>query len=297
MLAMDVVDTLRHADKLVERELSSDERDRQLKERLRQIYAAQGLDLPDRALDEGVAALREKRFVYRPPRPSLDRTLAVLWVRRRRWGGRLLIGLALLLLVLAAYEFGVRRPEQQRVARVERELSEGLPGAMQRELSRVESIARDPAAVRLAKDLIAQGQAAAKAGDLEGARARVRELEALRARLAQAYSVRIVSSASEPSGIIRTPDINPDARNYYLVVEAVDANGRPLKVPVTSEEEGRTATVGKWAIRVDGTTYRRVRADKQDDGIIQNNIVGTKASGNLDVDYSVPRPGGAILKW
>ncbi len=59
MMAMDVVDTLRHAEKLVERELSSDERARQLKERLRQIYTSQGLAVSDRILDEGVAALED----------------------------------------------------------------------------------------------------------------------------------------------------------------------------------------------------------------------------------------------
>ena len=50
---MDVVDSLRHADKLVERELSTEERDRQLKERLRQLYSAQGIDVPEHTLDEG----------------------------------------------------------------------------------------------------------------------------------------------------------------------------------------------------------------------------------------------------
>ena len=66
MLAMDVVDNLRHADQLVERELRTEERDRQLKERLRKLYAAQGIDVPEHILDEGVAALHEDRFVYRP---------------------------------------------------------------------------------------------------------------------------------------------------------------------------------------------------------------------------------------
>ena len=52
MLAMDVVDNLRHADQLVERELGTEERDRQLKERLRKLYAAQGIDVPEHILDE-----------------------------------------------------------------------------------------------------------------------------------------------------------------------------------------------------------------------------------------------------
>src|SRR5512147_1047185 len=85
MLAMDVVDSLRHADKLVEQELSSEEHDRQLKERLRKLYAAQGIDVPEHILDEGVAALREDRFVYRPLAGGLRRALALVWVTRGRW--------------------------------------------------------------------------------------------------------------------------------------------------------------------------------------------------------------------
>ena len=60
MLAMDVVDTLRHADRLVERELGAEERDQQLKERLRQLYAAQGIDVPEHILDEGVDGARAR---------------------------------------------------------------------------------------------------------------------------------------------------------------------------------------------------------------------------------------------
>src|SRR5512144_115529 len=85
MLAMDVVDSLRHADTLVERELSSEERDRQLKERLRKLYAAQGIDVPEHILDEGVAALHEDRFVYRTKASGIGRSLALAWVRRGRW--------------------------------------------------------------------------------------------------------------------------------------------------------------------------------------------------------------------
>ena len=57
MLAMDVVDTLRHRRKLVARELDETQRDEQLLDRLRKIYAAQGIEVPDHILMEGVAAL------------------------------------------------------------------------------------------------------------------------------------------------------------------------------------------------------------------------------------------------
>ena len=88
MLAMDVVDTLRHDQRLVERELSAASSDDAMIERLREVYKGQGIEVSDRVLEEGVKALKEKRFSYEPPRPSLARSLALLWIGRARQAKR-----------------------------------------------------------------------------------------------------------------------------------------------------------------------------------------------------------------
>ena len=67
MLAMDVVDTLRHKELVLARELQAEDRDEDLVERLREIYTGQGIVVTDEILQQGVKALREERFVYRPP--------------------------------------------------------------------------------------------------------------------------------------------------------------------------------------------------------------------------------------
>jgi len=69
MLAMDVVDTLRHNQDLVARELAGEARETQLIDKLRQLYHQQGIEVSDAILKEGVAALSESRFVYTPPKP------------------------------------------------------------------------------------------------------------------------------------------------------------------------------------------------------------------------------------
>lgn len=297
MLAMDVVDTLRHADKLVERELASDDRDRQLKERLRQIYAAQGIDVPDRVLEEGVAALRQERFVYKPPPPGFGRTMALFWIRRGTWGKAVLIGLLLLVVGIGAYVFLVELPQERQVAEQAKELSLGLPQTFANELSRIRATGADAGVVANAENVAAQGMAAAKAGDLAAARSKAADLRTTRERLESAYTLRIVSRPDVPSGVFRVPGRNLNARNYYLIVEAIDAQGRPVKVPVTSEEDSKTETVSTWGVRVSEATFNRVRADKNDDGIIQNNIVGEKRRGRLEPDYTMPVMGGAILAW
>ena len=62
MLAMDVVDTLRHRQDLVARELGGKNRQKRMIEKLRTIYKDQGIEVPERILKEGVAALEENRF-------------------------------------------------------------------------------------------------------------------------------------------------------------------------------------------------------------------------------------------
>jgi len=297
MMAMDVVDTLRHAEKLVERELSSDERARQLKERLRQIYTSQGLEVSDRILDEGVAALEDERFVYDPPDIGASRWLAMLWIRRKSWGKMAAIGLVVLAVAGAGYYFGVKRPAERQLAEQTEALAVGLPREFAAELERIEAVSQVDRANEVAERLVAEGMAAAKAGDLDAARGKAGQLGALRQMLEQEYVIRIVGRPGQQSGVFRIPDANPNARNYYLIVEAIDAGGRPVKVQVTSEEQGKTGMVDTWGMRVSDSEFARVRADKQDDGIIQNNRVGVKRRGYLQPEYAIPVQGGMILEW
>src|SRR3974390_1582447 len=82
MIAMDVVDTLRHREDLVRRELNEEGRESELIARLRQIYHDQGIEVSDGVLEDGVKALKDSRFVYTPPPASWKRTFFTWWVRR-----------------------------------------------------------------------------------------------------------------------------------------------------------------------------------------------------------------------
>ena len=97
MLAMDVVDTLRHREDWINRELDQAGREAELMQRLRTIYASQGIAVSDEVLSQGIKALDENRFVYEPPKPGLATSLAKLWVHR----GRYLKRSAALVLLLA----------------------------------------------------------------------------------------------------------------------------------------------------------------------------------------------------
>ena len=304
MLAMDVVDTLRHQENLVSRELSEERRDAELLDRLRQIYRGQGIEVPDRILQEGVQALKEQRFVYTPPAPGFSRTVATAWINRGRVGRGLLTVVALLGFGWGAYHLGVERPAQERAAQervaAERnrvELTEALPSALTQGHEDVLREAKVPTARERADQILADGRAAIGRQDAEGARQAINDLEILRAELRREFILRIVSRPNEPTGVWRVPPRNPSGRNYYLIVEPVTPDGRILSLPVTSEEDGQTATTSKWGVRVTEAVAMQVQRDKSDDGIVQQNRLGEKRRGFLDIEYLMPVLGGRITRW
>jgi hypothetical protein len=285
MLAMDVVDTLRRRQRLVEREFDSEGREQDLKQRLHKIYAAQGIEVPDHVLEEGVAALREERFVYKSPSKSFATRLAHLYVSRSRWGKWIISGFTILLLAWLAYYFSVVVPRSE------------LPERLEMAYQSVGEVANSDEPVQQAQQLYKAATTALKSGDEKSARLALQSLDDLRQVVEQAYTLQIVSRPGEKSGVWRIPEANPDARNYYIIVEALSADGRSLQVPVVNEESGQIEHVSKWGLRVDEEVFQRIAADKQDDGIIQQRKFGVKQSGQLQPDYLIPTTGAAITQW
>jgi hypothetical protein len=297
MLAMDVVDTLRHRQDLAERELAGEAREKQLIDRLREIYRQQGIDVTDDVLRAGVKALAESRFAYTPPKPSLGASLAKLYVSRGKWGPAALAIALVLIVGLGGYFFAWQpyQAAQREQARIE--LSEGLPAQMDALYQTIFDETKVQAAVTQAEALRTRGKAAAAEGNRADAQKAIDELSALRDRLRAEYTLRIVNRPGERSAFTRIPDINPSATNYYVIVQAIGADGKPLSLPVTNEETKAIDTVDTWGVRVPESTYRAVEADKRDDGIIDRSTMGLKEYGFLDVDYTMPVLGGAVTKW
>lgn len=52
-----------------------------------------------------------------------------------------------------------------------------------------------------------------------------------------------------------------------------------------------------FAIRVPPAEYERVKADKLDNGLIDDAVVGEKRRGELEADYRIAVAGGAITEW
>jgi hypothetical protein len=297
MLAMDVVDTLRHDKCLVERELSAEASDEALIKRLREVYKSQGIEVSDRVLEEGVQALREKRFSYEPPGPSFERSLALLWIDRARIGKILLAVFLALCCIWLAYDYFVVRPQQVAQRQATAELTEVLPKTLAADYADVLREAKVDVARQNAARLLADAKAALARSNAPIARKAVADMEALLDELGAEFTLRIVNRPGEASGVWREPMINPQARNYYLIVEAMAPDGKVLSRPILNEETGVTSKVEKWGVRVGSELFEKVIEDKRDNGLIERNIVGQKKRGYLDVEYAVPIFGGAITKW
>lgn len=298
MLAMDVVDTLRHRQDLVERELAGEAREKQLLDKLREIYHQQGIEVSDAVLREGVKALAESRFAYTPPKPSLGVSLARLYVGRKKWGPAA-IGIALVLVIGLGGYFLAYKPfeaAQAEAARVE--LSDKLPAQMDALYQTIFEETKVQQAATEAEALRAHGKTAASEGNRAGAEQAIAQLTALRDKLRQEYQLKIVNRGDQKTGFWTFPEVNTAATNYYIVVEAIGSDGKPLTLPVANEEEnGKVENVAIWGVRVPESTYRSVEADKKDDGILQRNVLGIKQYGFLDVDYVMPVMSGAVTRW
>jgi hypothetical protein len=285
MLAMDVVDTLRRRERLAETELDDLGREEDLKERLRKIYAAQGIDVPDHVIAQGVAALKEGRFTYSPPPRSLATRLARIYVKRGDWGKWVggILGVMILAAVIQYVSFVAPNA--------------ALPDDLARVHTEAIALAGDDQARETLELYFGAGLSALRNDDTEGARLALRELETALTTLGQEYSLRIINRPGEQTGVWRVPDLNTNARNYYILVEAVDPTGRVLRVPIRNEETGETETVAVWGLRVDEETFNSVARDKQDDGIIERDRFGYKARGVLVPRYDMRTTGGAITRW
>jgi hypothetical protein len=363
MIAMDVVDTLRHREDLVRRELNEEGREAELIARLRKIYHDQGIEVPDHVLADGVKALKESRFTYTPPPRGMRRTLLTLWAKRASYGKRTGIAALALLAGYFAYDRMIAAPARLVEEQARIEISETLPkalrqahadvivvapgdgiarqradalladgeralregdrdraGSARRQLAalrdelrgaqaagqslrqvhaEVLAVAVDNAAKQKANALLADGERLARAGDKAGAAKTASELQTLKADLLREYTLTIVSRAGEPSLVRRRPPRNTgsDARNHYVIVEAIAPNGTKLSLPIRNEEDGITTTTTKFGMRIPQSVYDAIAKDKRDDGIVQGNRFGVKRRGMLEPEYLMPFEGGTITSW
>lgn len=297
MLAMDVVDTLRHEKLMVEKELFGEERRQALVSRLRDIYDAQGIQVTDDVLMDGVLALEEQRFVFEPPKQTFGLKLAKIYINRRRWMPLLTLFVTVIFGAWAINHFAFERPARQEAARAETLLTKTIPAQIAEERDAALSIAKSDGVKTKINDLYGLADTAIQNKDSASAQKYAKDMADLRKEISQSYELRVVNRSNEMSGVFRLNDEDDRVRNYYLIVEAVNAAGEPVTVSVTSEEDRTSRRTNIWGVRVPESVFQNVANDKRDDRIIQNNLIGVKKRGYLEPEYAVETSGGKILEW
>lgn len=301
MLAMDVVDTLRHERDMVASDMNAVERREDLIARLRGIYDAQGISVPDDVLMDGVMALEEERFAYHPPKKGLMTSLAKAYISRKKWLPLIYTMSFIIGSVLAVNYVGFVRPAQIETKQEQQLITKILPQRLEAARERAISLASTPALKARAEDIFVEGQLATASKDVAITQQKTQQLEALSTALAQSYQLRIVSRFNEASGVYLDSKNNTNIRNFYLIVEAVDTQGNVLEINIEDEEYKTRQTVSKFGVRVPKAVFDKVAADKKDDQIIQNDILGAKPSGVLDAalgfDGADKWPHGYITEW
>ncbi len=412
MLAMDIADTIRHRERVVEKELSAEEREKALFEKVKATYASQGIEVSDATIQEAIEAIEDERFAYKPPKASLFTKFAHAYINRKKWGKGLafiggIVGLAwaatwaiftlpqqreldekaqafnqsivtantneetlqsrldslvaelnratkpkdpqltalfdrqkqtaFQLLKTSATHIDAARTlrlapnfvplnfkeidpkmsgslqilerQQQELSKAENKLNEAevsikqlhqlnlLPNELLNLRNQAIEIAKVAKAESLAEEFYRKGLAAIQGLDIASANGATTDLKELIDDLQLNYELRIVYRHGERTGVWRQPEINRNARNYYIIVEAYSKDNRTIQVPIINEETGNIQRVSKWGLRVDKSIYDQIASDKQDDGIVQNNIFGNKAYGELTVNYRFPTSGKAITRW
>ncbi|CNK94349.1 DUF6384 family protein [Yersinia alsatica] len=124
----------------------------------------------------------------------------------------------------------------------------------------------------------------------------MKELEQTYDFIKQPLSLIIIDRVGEKSGVERTYDIS-NGRSWYLIVEPVTPGDKLFPMMVKDSETGEQKLVSKFGVRVSQNEYEKLRRDKQDDGHIDNNIVGNKPANQLSFKFTRPVQDGRITTW
>lgn len=154
----------------------------------------------------------------------------------------------------------------------------------------VVAAAVEDAAVERAAALQATAGGQLAARDADGLGETVRLYEELHTLVAAECEIMVTG------GVWRYSNDDPGIRNYYLLVQALGTDGQPVPFPIRNEETGVTRPVSVWGERVPQEVYDRVGADKQDNGIIDDEEFGFKRRGFITAERRYPDV-GQITEW
>ena len=262
---------------------------------LRTYYRSFGVEISDEVIRAGVAASNDSP--HRPLRRGLGTGLAQLYISRRNWAPPTIAIMVALGVVFGGYFLAYQPYRLAQVEQAQVELTRTMPATMDALFHTIHEETKVTQAESDAAAALARGKDAAAKGDRAGAQQAIADLTAIRDTLRAEYQLKIVDEPGSKWGFWTFPQSNTEATNYYVVVQAIGADGTALILPIRNEETGKTEQVSVWGERVPEEVYRSVEADKDDDGTIEHTLLGVKEFGFLTTGYAVPTLGGQVTRW
>lgn len=163
-------------------------------------------------------------------------------------------------------------------------------------------IAGDDVARASVDQVVKLGRLHHEAQNLERLRMARSELDEVATRLAEEYTVTIVDRPGVKSGFERL--YNGRVSGYYLVVEALDRNGNALRRSIVNTETKSRDMVTMWGEEVELDVFERIVADKQKDGVVDENVVAKKVRGIMSEEFVLDggrgtpiAKGRRVTKW
>jgi hypothetical protein len=284
---MDVARTLRREKSIAEQQLNLGETKSLLKRKLREAADLAG----DRVTDDEIAVAIENYYQnlheFRPPESGWELVLASLYVRRgpiAKWT----LAMAAAAALLWGLWFSGILPGAPR--------SERLASSLYRDVLTAAEVVETSTQLPLVKQQVEQSLSRAEvlraSGDLSALASLREELTRMSEVLDRRYQVVVADGAQ--SAIYRLFD-DSQISGYYLLVQAVDASGNVLPMPIRNAETGKIETVRRWGEQIPEVVYRRLEADKLADGVLDEREFGVKEKGQLDEQVVMRDEAGNLL--
>lgn len=165
----------------------------------------------------------------------------------------------------------------------------------------IRAVAKEEEASQRGETLYREAKQFAVSADVQRLSQTVSQLQNLNTILNQEYTLRIVNRSGVRSGIDRyyTDQSGKRVSGYYLIVEGIDSKGNALQMDIRNEEDGQTERATMWGERISQEVYERVKEDKLDNGIINDDIVGKKSRGYIREEMTMKgiTKQGQITEW
>jgi hypothetical protein len=112
----------------------------------------------------------------------------------------------------------------------------------------------------------------------------------------QEVSYRVVDRKGEKSGFWRMRGNDAATKQWFVVVEAADANGKTFSVPVKSADTGVVKEVSKWAIEVTEKDFTALSDQLLKSKVIREPI-GKAQSKTSQPKWTVSTTGAMLTEW